>query len=252
MKALDLFCCGGGASRGLARAGFEVTGVDIEPQPGYPFAFIQADAMGMDFSGYDLIWASPPCQGYSKHVSSASSKWVPTLGKDEPKLIAPLRVRLQKAGVPYVIENVRGARDYMLDPFQLCGVMFGLPLARHRYFEANFEMLTPPHLACKGVAKQYAKVMGWEYRDMSVTGKGRHVGTSNRWKAILGIEPDAPMSQHQLAEAVPPAYAAFIARSSIKSTPKYMPVVYENGKPFKGDPNAHTMIEDLSDFLAVR
>lgn len=220
MKALDLFCCGGGASRGLARAGFHVTGVDIEAQPNYPFDFRLGDALEADLSGYDLVWASPPCQGYSKHVSSKSSKWVPTLGKDEPKLLEPVRAMLRAAGVPYVIENVRGARDDMDSPFMLCGVMFGLPLARHRYFESNFAVLTPPHNVCKGVAKQYASVMGWEYRDMSVTGKGRHKGTADRWKAILGIEPQAQMTQHQLAEAIPPAYAAFIARSMLQSQRK--------------------------------
>lgn len=220
MKALDLFCCGGGASRGLARAGFKVTGVDIEKQEGYPFDFRLGDALEADLSGFDLVWASPPCQGYSKHVSSRSSKWVPHAGKDEPRLIEPIRAKLRAAGVPYVIENVRGARDELDAPFMLCGVMFGLPLARHRFFETNFPVLTPPHVTCKGVAKQYAEVMGWDYRDMSVTGKGRHAGTSQRWKAILGIEPDAVMSQHQLAEAIPPAYAAFIARSFIESQRK--------------------------------
>lgn len=217
---LDLFCCGGGASRGLARAGFKVTGVDIEPQPGYLFDFRLGDALEADLTGFDLVWASPPCQGYSKHVSSRSSKWVPTLGKDEPKLIEPVRAMLKASGLPYIIENVRGARDSLESPFMLCGVMFGLPLARHRYFETNFPVMTAPHMVCKGIAKQFSEARGWEYRDMSVTGKGRHAGTSARWKEILGIEPDAQMSQHQLAEAIPPAYAAFIARSWVQSMRK--------------------------------
>lgn len=224
--------------------------MDIEPQPGYPFKFIQGDALEADLSGFDLVWASPPCQGYSPHVSSRSSKWVPTLGRDEPRLIDPVRQRLRQAGVPYIIENVRGARDFLCDPFALCGTMFGLPLSRHRYFETSFTVAMPPHLSCKGVAKQYAAIMGWEYRDMSVTGKGRHAGTSQRWKAILGIEPDAPMTQHQLAEAIPPAYAAFIARSFLRSEPKLLPLVYSDGKTFKGDPNATTMIENLAEYLA--
>lgn len=220
MKALDLFCCGGGASRGLARAGFDVTGVDIEPQPGYPFKFIQADALTVDLAGYDLIWASPPCQGYSPHVSSRSSEWVPTLGKDEPKLIEPVRERLMASGTSYVIENVRGARDLLRSPFALCGTMFGLPTTCHHYFETSWPVLAPSHPKCKGVAKDFAQAMGWEYRDMSVTGKGRHAGTSARWKVILGIEQAADMTQHQLAEAVPPAYAQFIANTFLMKRAK--------------------------------
>jgi DNA (cytosine-5)-methyltransferase 1 len=213
MRVLDLFCCGGGASRGLARAGFKVVGVDIQPQPGYPYEFRLVDAMEVDLRGFDLIWASPPCQGYSKHVSSRSSEYVRTLGKDEPRLIAAIRERLILSGTPYVIENVRGARDQLYRPFMLCGTMFGLPTPRHRFFEASWHVLTPMHGKCKGTAKEYAEERGWEYRDMSVTGKGRHAGTSDRWKEILGLEPDAPMTQHQLTESIPPVYAYYIARS---------------------------------------
>jgi DNA (cytosine-5)-methyltransferase 1 len=215
VKALDLFCCGGGASRGLAAAGFDVTGVDIDPQPGYPFSFIQCDALTVDLSGYDMIWASPPCQGYSPHVSSQSSQWVQTRGKDEPQLIAAVRARLKESGTPYVIENVYGARHEMSDAVMLCGSMFGLPTTRHRLFESSWPIEPPPHPKCRGIAKEFAARNGWEYRDMSVTGKGRHAGTSERWKQILGVDPAAEMSQHQLAESIPPAYAEFIARSFV-------------------------------------
>lgn len=212
---LDLFCCGGGASRGYAAAGFTVTGVDIEPQPNYPFAFIQADALEyVEAHGheYDAIHASPPCQGYSPHVSSASSEWVPTKGKDEPKLIAPLRAILERVGKPYVIENVVGARGDLRVSLMLCGTMFGLPLARHRLFESNILIPQPEHDTCKGVAKRFAAEKGWEYRDMSVTGKGRRKGTADRWKEILGLPADADLTQHQLAECIPPAYTAYIGR----------------------------------------
>ena len=211
---LDLFCGAGGAAMGYYEAGFDVIGVDIVPQPHYPFRFYKGDALEFlhdvveGAHGFDAIHASPPCQGYSKHVSSSSSKWVPTLGKDEPKLIAPVRELLIDSGLPYVIENVAGAKADLINPVMLCGNMFRLPIARHRYFETNWGLTVPPHESCRGIAKQYAEHMGWEYRDMSVTGKGRHAGTSDRWKQILGIDWD--MTQHELAECIPPAYTAYI------------------------------------------
>lgn len=219
MRVLDLFCCGGGAAMGYHKAGFEVVGVDIEPQPNYPFEFLQENALHMldfvslysgrnGFTKYDLIHASPPCQAYSSHVSSKSSKWVPTKGKDEPMLIDTVRYALSRMGIPYAIENVMGAKKHMNANLQLCGTMFGLPISRHRLFETSFFIEQPEHPQCIGVAKEYAAKRGWEYRDMSVTGKGRRKGTTERWKEIMGIEHD--MTQHQLAEAIPPAYTEYI------------------------------------------
>ena len=218
MKILDLFCGGGGAAEGYLRAfpGATIIGVDIaDHRENYPDLFLQVDAMrylgvlrAADYIGYDLIHASPPCQGYSPHVSSASSKWVPTKGKDEPKLIANVRETLQRLGVPYVIENVMGARNEMRSPTLLCGSMFGLPISRHRLFETSFPVGLMGHPNCRGIAKRYAVERGWEYRDMSVTGKGRRAGTADRWKEIMGIT--HPMTQSEIAESIPPAYTQWI------------------------------------------
>jgi hypothetical protein len=214
-KLLDLFCCGGGASRGYHAAGFDVTGVDIKRQPNYPFKFVRADALEYVREHghlYDAIHASPPCQGYSPHVSSAGSKWVPTEGKNEPRLIGPCRDLLLATGKPFVIENVVGARDDMRISLKLCGTMFGLPISRHRLFESNVWIEQPQVHSCRGVAKKFAAAKGWSYRDMSVTGKGRGAGTADRWKEILGIPPSEILTQHQLAECIPPAYAEHIGR----------------------------------------
>lgn len=212
-RLLDLFCGAGGAAMGYHRAGWDVTGVDIAPQPRYPFAFWQGDAMELLKADwirlqFEAIHASPPCQGYSPHVSSTDSEWVPTRGKNEPRLIESVRSLMVATGLPWVIENVYGARGEMEFPILLCGASFGLPIARHRLFESNHPLVAPIHLPCKGVARRYAMEHGIEYRDMSVTGKGRHAGTSDRWRTFLGV--DWPTTQAELSEMIPPTYTEFV------------------------------------------
>jgi DNA (cytosine-5)-methyltransferase 1 len=137
-RILDLFCCQGGAAMGYHNAGFEVVGVDIDPQPHYPFEFWQMDALTWgDWDFFDAIHASPPCQRYSKATHLR--------GYEHPDLIAATRELLIASGLPYVIENVEGARDELVDPVMLCGSMFGLRVYRHRYFETNFSLTAPWH-----------------------------------------------------------------------------------------------------------
>lgn len=120
-KLLDLFCGAGGAAMGYHRAGFEVTGIDINPQPHYPFKFIQADAMTYPLGGFDCYHASPPCQRYSILTRGLHQDRI----ENYPDLIAPIRDRLLHTGKPYVIENVEGARKLLINPVKLCGTMFG-------------------------------------------------------------------------------------------------------------------------------
>jgi len=220
MRVLDLFCGGGGAAEGYRRAGCELVGVDLDDHSAnytHVGRFYQADALEfLRLNGhlFDLIHASPPCQAYSTAVVSKSSRWNHTRGKDEPMLIEPLRELLEASGKPYIIENVRGAREYLQDPIELCGTMFDLPTSRHRYFECYPRLAAPAHPKCIGVAKRFAAEKGWEYRDMSVTGKGRRAGTAERWKEILGIEHH--MTQHELAESIPPAYTHYLAKQMRK------------------------------------
>jgi hypothetical protein len=203
---------------GYHRAGWDVVGVDLNPQPDYPFRFIQGDALEVGASllrlgDFAAVHASPPCQPYSTGVSSRSSKWNHTRGKDEPALIGDVRGFLTQTGRPWVVENVMGARQHMpTDRFTLCGAMFDRPIPRHRVFASSvcLALDVPEHPDCRGLSKRSSEELGWEYRDMSVTGKGRRAGTSARWSHLLGI--DWPMSQHQLAEAIPPAYTEWIGR----------------------------------------
>jgi DNA (cytosine-5)-methyltransferase 1 len=138
-KCLDLFCCAGGAGMGYKQAGFDVTGIDIEPQPKYPFKFILSDAITYlkeHGKEYDFIHASPPCQGYS-HLTPKEHK-----GNYE-KLIDVLRELLNEIGKPYCIENVAGAKNELKNPTMLCGSMFNLRTQRHRFFETSFPLVAP-------------------------------------------------------------------------------------------------------------
>lgn len=210
--ALDLFCCAGGASMGLHRAGFDVIGVDIKPQPRYPFRFVQADALRppFDLRRFAFIWASPPCQKHSalRHLT----------GKSYPDLIPQTREMLEASGVLYVIENVPGAP--LRNPVVLCGSRFGLRVRRHRLFESRF--LGLPGIYVRG---------GCDHRfqgqpiDVSGTGTRRRGarldgagGNSNKPRSTreaqcaIGID---WMTRPEIAQAIPPAYGEFIGRAAL-------------------------------------
>ena len=217
LRALDLFCCAGGASVGLHRAGFDVVGVDIRPQPRYPFEFHRADALTYPetfLSSFDFIWASPPCQGYSamRHAPGA---------RGAPRLIGATRQRLQRLdGALWVIENVEEAAGAMRSPVTLCGSMFGLGAQgcrtqRHRLFEANFPIDAPP---CRHDGRPVIGVYGGHARKRAASAGGR--GTKDAWEGghktaaseALGID---WMTLAEMSEAIPPAYAEHIGRSAI-------------------------------------
>lgn len=209
---LDLFCCAGGAGMGYHRAGFDVVGVDITPQPDYPFDFVQADALdylvghGMR---YAAIHASPPCQ-----ASCALTKGT-NAGREYQQLIPATRAILAYFfNVPTVIENVQGS-DLRRD-LTLCGEMFGLGVIRHRYFEiSGFEAAQPVHKPHRG------RVRGWrhgQYHDgpyVAVYGDGGGKGSVQEWQQAMGI--DWTDDRKTLAEAIPPAYTEFIGRQIMAS-----------------------------------
>lgn len=139
-RLLDAFCKAGGASVGYDRAGFEVTGLDIEPQPNYPFAFIQGDALEyladqVFLADFDVIAASPICQGHAAVTDWRGSR------EDYPDLLTPTIALLSAQPIPWVVENVPEAPirpDYLL-----CGTQFGLKVRRHRAFQTG--NWTPPY-----------------------------------------------------------------------------------------------------------
>lgn len=187
-RALDLFCGAGGASYGLALAGFEVTGVDVRPQPRYPYRFVQADALTVDLSGYDLIWASPPCQAYSV------SRYCHREDYGYPDLVAPIRERVEASETPFILENVPGAP--LRADLILCGAMFNLNVKRHRVFECRFPVLQPGHRCWKG-KRTYAIVAA-------------HLFSVRVGSAAMGID---WMRRHELAQAVPPAYSQYLGET---------------------------------------
>ena len=207
-RALDLFCCAGGAGMGLHRAGFDVVGVDIRPQPRYPFEFHQADAISFPVEGFDFIWASPPCQAHTSMKSMHNAR-------THLDLIPATRAKLMASGLPYVIENVVGAP--LRDAFTLCGTMFGLgyedaQLRRHRQFEANFPVLAPKCQHTKG--SRTIGIYGEGCRDS----RRKFDKTIPEFTVKQGrIAMDAPwMTIAELCEAIPPAYSEFIGRAAMR------------------------------------
>ena len=194
MRLLDLGCKAGGASRGYADAGFEVVGVDIEPQPNYPFAFIRADMLEVDLSGFDVVHASPPCQrwtAYGRRSGVRNEAW--------PDLIGPIRERLEAWGGPYVIENVPGAP--LRETLTLCGSMFGLDVRRHRLFESNVALEVP---ACAHHRQTPRFAPATNRTNLRSTVE---VGV---WRIPLEVQHRAMgigwMTLSELSQAVPPAY----------------------------------------------
>jgi DNA (cytosine-5)-methyltransferase 1 len=205
-RLLDLFCGAGGAAMGYHSAGFEVVGVDIKPQPRYPFEFHQADALAL-MRGWALslrpcfqaIHASPPCQRYSRQTAQHRSR-----ATDHPDLVEPTRKLLEATGLPWVIENVEGAP--LENSVTLCGSMFGLGVRRHRLFEANFPITQPEcdHPGQGPIVTVTGNPGGSSKRDGS-----RRFGNTASWRMAMVID---WMTGKELAQAIPPAYTEHIGR----------------------------------------
>lgn len=222
---LDLFCGAGGAAMGYHRAGFDVIGVDIKPQPHYPFEFFQRDALDILYilrnrmsvgwlggsgsvwssakpawAGPSAIHASPPCQRYIRGGTIDKPK--------HPDLLPTVREQLVSTGLPWVIENVPGAP--MRPDIQLCGSQFGLEVRRHRWFEFSHAptVLVSPCDHSQPVAGVYGNPHGkrgaWP---------GMLPSDAETWSRAMGID---WMTASELADAIPPAYTAFVGQQLIE------------------------------------
>jgi DNA (cytosine-5)-methyltransferase 1 len=237
MRLLDLFCGAGGAAMGYHRAGFtEIVGVDIKPQPRYPFTFVLGDALeyvkahGHEF---DAIHASPPCQAYTlmRHMGKRA-------GENAPDLVAVTRERLLSVGAPWVMENVVGSP--LVNPTTLCGSPFGLGVRRHRLFESSVLILRascihdpdswpvavwgdgrPSRQEARRAHRGPIAVYGDHPEDSAIhradhdaPGLTRRAATLEVARTAMGIN---WMDWREITQAIPPAYTEFIGRQLIQA-----------------------------------
>lgn len=204
-ELLDLCCKAGGATRGYQLAGFRVTGVDLKPQPHYPGDdFLEADALEVladrEFmAGFDAVHASFPCQGFTAYRRRGGG-----VGDGYPDLITPGRPLLEATGLPWVMENVEGSP--VRPQVKLCGSSFGLDVKRHRWFESNVPMMSPP--CVHGI---------WKPRFPHATNRTnlRKTVEIGAWRIPLPVQQAAMggvdwMTLDELSNAVPPAYAEYL------------------------------------------
>lgn len=218
---LDLFCGAGGAGHGYHQAGFDVYGVDHQPQPDYPHWFHQGDALRVlddlargglvEFTrngerryvtSFAAVHASPPCQAHSTITPDPSK---------HPDLIAPTRERVERLGVPYVIENVEGARGALREPVRLCGSSFGLAVRRHRLFEVSFPVAVPAcdHKAQGTPVGVYGGLRSRHWARPDGRSRGRKATSVGEARDAMGM-PWA--GWYGLTQAVPPVYTEWIGR----------------------------------------
>lgn len=217
---LDTYCCEGGMGMGYFLAGFNVLGVDNKPQPLYPFEFLQADALevldnlswGLAAKARDLRWhiedfvavhASPPCQFATVYGNNAAH-----VKDDHPNLIPATRELLQATGLPYVIENVEGAREHLIAPVRICGTGLGVRVRRHRYFETNWPL--------GGVPCDHGRFTDRIFPGSSNRPNGRTVMNVGEYRVPLATQREVmgmPWADlYGISQAVPPAYAEHIGR----------------------------------------
>lgn len=197
---MDLFCGAGGAAWGyhLAFPDAEIVGVDINPQPRYPFTFVQADANTYPLDGFDFVHASPPCQDWSTLRTMHD-------GHGTAHMLPDTVARLRASGAQWVVENVPGsAAGFGCPVVTLCGSSFGLKVRRHRLFASSFPIMAQP---CRHAEQgQPLGVYGTGGGGQMTRGRK---ATPAEAKEAMGID---WMSRREISQAIPPAYTLYIGQ----------------------------------------
>ena len=200
-----MYCCGGGATLGYQLAGFEVTGVDIEYQSRYRGSeFIQSDAIEYlenNYSLFDAIHASPPCQFYSLTRRGVSKN------KSYADLIGLTRRAILKTGLPYIMENVVGAP--LISPILLCGAMFDLRTYRHRLFESNFNLIAPNHPEHKFKTAK----MGRPIKENEFIHYVGHFNNPQMVREMTGLH---WLNRYELSQSIPPVYTEYLGKQLMR------------------------------------
>jgi DNA (cytosine-5)-methyltransferase 1 len=215
-RLLDLYCGAGGAGWGYHLAGFDVFGIDILPQPKYPLEFAQGDVLEMSpavLQGFDAVHASPPCLPFTAYGRRGGG-----VGEGVPNLLPQTRKLLQASGVPYVIENVPGARKHLRDPLMLCASHF-VPTAnpsghgrirRHRLFECSFPIWPPAKCRHKIWPADLPGATNRKANSRLVVAVGEYRIPLEVQKRAMGVPWDC--TREELSKMIPPMYTEYIGK----------------------------------------
>jgi DNA (cytosine-5)-methyltransferase 1 len=204
---------------GYAKAGFEVTGVDIVPRGNYPLEFVQGSAMEIladtDYlDRFDVVHASPPCQLFTRTGHLARAQGRKPGGKAGIDLLTPTLAALKAWGGVWIVENVPGAP--MPGGVKVCGTAFALSIQRHRIFTSNRRIYGT---LCRHA--QAGRPIGvYHMLGDDIPNGGRTAKTKTEAAALLGVT--WPMTWKEMAQIVPPVYTAYLGRqllNSLKETP---------------------------------
>lgn len=162
---LDLFCGRWGWGRIFARRGWKVIGVDLTEPPEIPAGceFVGADVLNLRtcngkihlavfeddvFCGNwtcepDAIVASSPCEEFSVHGMKHFHPH-PKYPENGLRLFNQTRQLCESIGVPYVMENVRAAQQFVGNAVHHCGPFYlwgnAVPPLMHRGIQKGMKI----------------------------------------------------------------------------------------------------------------